>query len=96
MASVLVAPHLLSYDLVILAPAFLLLGNWTLEHAEVTTTPAMRVFLYLGYALPLFEPLAKIVHVQFSVLGFAALQGLLWLAVKEQACSRPSVLKAEA
>ena len=34
LATVLVSPHLTVYDLVILAPAFLLLGNWALAHRE--------------------------------------------------------------
>lgn len=95
-ASVLVAPHLMIYDLVILAPAFLLLGNWTLEHSEAAAAPAVRVLLYLGYALPLFEPVAKILHMQLSVGGFVALQWLIWLAAKEQARSWAPPLGTEA
>ena len=33
LASVLVDPHLTSYDLVVLAPAFLLIGDWILENS---------------------------------------------------------------
>lgn len=76
-ASVLVAPHLTVYDLVILAPAFLLLAN----HAVATTNPAWSamagLLLYLCYPLFLLGPLAKITHLQLSVV---ALAGLLWLA----------------
>ncbi|HEV2115149.1 MAG TPA: hypothetical protein VGR48_03925, partial [Terriglobales bacterium] len=82
-ATVLVAPHLMVYDLVILAPAFLLLGNWTLEHGQALAVPALRVFLYICYALPLLEPLAKFSHVQFSVVGLVALQGVIWQAIME-------------
>lgn len=82
-ASVLVAPHLMIYDLIILAPAFLFLGDWALERREAATVPGLRVFLYLAYALPLLEPLAKVSHVQFSVLAFAVLLGWTRLATME-------------
>jgi hypothetical protein len=72
------------YDLVILAPAFLLLGNWALEHSEAVAVPGLRVLLYLCFALPLLEPVAKFSHVQLSVVGFVALLGWVWLAIKGQ------------
>jgi hypothetical protein len=84
-ATVLAAPHLMAYDLVILAPAFLLLANWVLEHGQATITPPVRVLLYLCYALPLLEPVAKLVHLQFSVIGCAVLFVFLCLAIREQA-----------
>ncbi|HKW67966.1 MAG TPA: glycosyltransferase family 87 protein [Terriglobales bacterium] len=83
-ATVLAAPHLMAYDLVILTPAFLLLGDWALEHGEATAAP-MRVFLYVCYGLPLFEPVAKIAHLQFSVIGFAALFLFVCVAMRKQA-----------
>ena len=83
LASVLVAPHLMIYDLIILAPAFLLLGDWTLERTAAATVPGLRVFLYLAYAFPLLEPLAKVSHVQLSVLALAALLGWIRLATTE-------------
>jgi len=43
----------------------------------------LRVFLYLAYAFPLLEPLAKVSHVQFSVLAFAVLLGWTRLATME-------------
>jgi hypothetical protein len=90
LATVLVAPHLMIYDLVILAPAFLLLGEWVLQHPS--PSPALRVVLYLVYALPLLEPLTKLTHVQLSVLGFVALQALIWPATKQGARSQPAGL----
>lgn len=92
-ATVLVAPHLMAYDLVILAPAFLLLGSWVLEHAKATVAPPVRVLLYLCYALPLLEPMAKFAHVQFSVIGLAVLFVLVCLAITEEA-RIPSTLQA--
>lgn len=84
-ATVLAAPHLMAYDLVILAPAFLLLGSWVLQHEQATMAPPLRVFLYLCYGLPLLEPVAKFAHLQFSVIGFAVLFVFVCLAITEQA-----------
>jgi alpha-1,2-mannosyltransferase len=81
LATVLVAPHLMVYDLVILAPAFLLLGEWAMQHAQAD---ALRLFLYLAFALPLLAPLAKFTHVQLSVISLVALQALVWLAVQHE------------
>src|SRR5437868_162481 len=53
MATVLVAPHLTIYDLVILAPAFLLLADLALQERAPTSVP---ILLYLCYALPLIGP----------------------------------------
>jgi len=83
-ATVLAAPHLMAYDLVILAPAFLLLGSWVLQDGQATVTP-VRVLLYLCYGLPLLEPVAKFAHLQFSVIGFAVLFVFVCLAIREQA-----------
>ncbi len=84
-ATVLAAPHLMAYDLVILGPAFLLLGSWILQHEQATIAPPLRVFLYLCYGLPLLEPVAKYAHLQFSVIGFAVLFVFVCLAITEQA-----------
>jgi len=73
-ATVLVSPHLTVYDLVILAPAFLLLTDWA--QGEWSIAPWMGPLLYLCYVLPLAGPLARWTHVQFSVLAMAA---LLWV-----------------
>jgi hypothetical protein len=73
LATVLAAPHLTVYDLVILAPAMLLLGNWALGNPEHRWSPAMRVLFYLTYALPLLGAVTQVTHVQLSVVAFAAM-----------------------
>jgi alpha-1,2-mannosyltransferase len=72
LASVLVAPHLTVYDLVILAPAVLLSCDWTLSQVPSSSTRRFGTLLYLIYALPLIGPLARITHVQLSVIAMAA------------------------
>jgi hypothetical protein len=67
LATVLVAPHLTVYDLVVLAPAFLLLSNWIAIQPDDSTTPQLKLLLYLAYALPLLGPLARWTHLQLTV-----------------------------
>lgn len=77
LATVLVSPHLTVYDLVILAPAFLLLGDWATAHREHAFALRIRELLYLCYPLFLMGPVARITHLQLSVVAMA---GLLWIA----------------
>jgi alpha-1,2-mannosyltransferase len=73
LASVLVNPHIYIYDLLALAPIFLLLADWCMKHAQHRFTPALGVLLYLAFLLPLFGPLARWTHLQFSVIVFVGL-----------------------
>ena len=74
----LVSPHLTVYDLVILAPAFLLLGDWALAQREQLFAPRIQQLLYLCYPLFLMGPLARITHVQLSVVAMTALFWIAW------------------
>ena len=73
LAAVLVNPHLYIYDLLALAPMFVLMADWSLRQAK--QSPVLSVLLYLAFILPLFGPLSRWTHLQLSVLVFAA---LLW------------------
>jgi len=75
LAAVLVNPHLYIYDLLALAPAFLLLADWALNHAQRREAPVLGWLLYLAFLLPMLGPLSRWTHVQLSVPLFAA---LLW------------------
>jgi len=72
LASVLVAPHLTVYDLVILAPGILLLADWLVGQAPSSLTRGFATILYLIYALPLLGPCARWTHLQLSVVAMAA------------------------
>ncbi len=72
LSTVLLAPHLTVYDLVILAPAFLLLSDWIATQPD-NATPHLKLLLYLAFALPLLGPLARWTHLQLSVPVMAAL-----------------------
>jgi hypothetical protein len=78
LASVLLSPHLTIYDLVILAPAFLLLSNWIAASPNDQATPHLKIILYLTFTLPLIGPLARWTHLQLSVLVMATLLYVLW------------------
>jgi hypothetical protein len=82
LCTVLVAPHLWIYDLVILAPAFVLVGDWALQHCQGQTAGDIWLLLYACYLLPLLGPLAKFTRVQLSVIAFA---GTLFLLSKVNA-----------
>jgi len=80
LATVLVAPHLTVYDLVILAPAFLLLGDWAIQTPAHPLAPAAQVLLYISYPLFLLGPVSRFTHVQLSVLEMTA---LVWICRQE-------------
>jgi len=77
LATVLLAPHLTVYDLVILAPAFLLLSDWIVTQS-INVTARLKLLLYLAFALPLLGPFARWTHVQLSVPVMAAVLYGLW------------------
>jgi alpha-1,2-mannosyltransferase len=77
LATVLVAPHVTVYDLVILAPAILLLADWILGRSNDLSL-RLGTVLYLVYALPLLGPLTRWTHVQLSVIAMAAGVYLIW------------------
>jgi Glycosyltransferase family 87 len=91
LASVLVNPHLYIYDLLALAPALLLLGNWCLSNSDHASTSAVRVAAYLSFTLPLIGPLSRWTHLQMSVIAFAAL--LCFLGRIQRKVSMPSTQK---
>jgi hypothetical protein len=77
-ATVLVSPHLTVYDLVILAPAFILLGDWLVGQRSTSSARHLETFLYLAYMLPLLGPYARWTHVQLSVVAMVATVYLIW------------------
>ena len=90
LASVLVAPHLTVYDLVILAPAFLLLADWLIGEPSTPSTHRLGTLLYLVYMLPLLGPFAQWTHVQLSVIAMAATVWLIWSISREASSPLPA------
>jgi hypothetical protein len=83
-ASVLVAPHLLVYDVAVLAPVFLLLSDWIVaERPGSASSPlmkSMKVVLYLGYLAPLAGGISRWTHLQVSVVLMSLLVWMIWQA----------------
>jgi Glycosyltransferase family 87 len=69
LATVLVAPHLTVYDLVILAPAFLWIADWL----QSRVAPLVAWLLYLSYILFFAGPLSRWTHLQISVISLSML-----------------------
>ena len=80
LATVLIAPHLTVYDLVILVPAFLLLADWLVAQPGSSANCRLGTVLYLVYMLPLLGPLARWTHVQLSVAAMTASVYAIWRA----------------
>jgi len=78
LASVLIAPHLTVYDLVILAPAFILLADWLMDQQLTPSTRWLETLLYLVYMLPLLGPFTRWTHVQLSVIAMVGVVCLIW------------------
>jgi hypothetical protein len=88
-ASVLVAPHLLVYDVAILAPVFLLLPDWIIAQppgsASSLSISSMKVVLYLGYLAPLVGSITRWTHLQISVVLMSVLVWTIWRASRSVA-----------
>jgi alpha-1,2-mannosyltransferase len=93
LATVLVAPHLTVYDLVILAPVILLLADWLLATLPGPEARFIGSLLYFVYVLPLLGPLTRWTHVQLSVAGMAALVCLICRSSITKGAPDPPILE---
>jgi len=80
LATVLVSPHLIVYDMVILAPAFLLLADWLAARPQNAFSRRLGIILYFAYLSPLVGPLSQWVRVQLSVVLMTAAVFMIWHA----------------
>jgi alpha-1,2-mannosyltransferase len=78
LTTVLIAPHLTVYDLVILVPLLLLLADWAVGQEANSSRRWLGNLLFLIYLLPLFGPFAQWAHVQLSVIAMGATLCLTW------------------
>jgi len=76
LATVLVSPHLTVYDLVILAPAILLLTDWLI--CDLSAPQGAGTLIYMVCALPLLGPATRWIHIQLSVVAMVALLCVIW------------------
>jgi uncharacterized membrane protein YqjE len=94
LATVLVSPHLTVYDLVILAPAMLLLTDWLISHP--LAQQGIETLLYLVCVLPLLGPATRWIHIQLSVVAMGALLFFLWQLRESGDSTHQSRAKQEA
>jgi Glycosyltransferase family 87 len=93
LATVLVSPHLTVYDLVILAPAILLLTDWLISHRSAPQ--GAGTIVYLVWTLPLLGPYTRWTHVQLSVIAMGGLLCLIWRQRDSGDSARPSRAEQE-
>lgn len=70
--TILAAPHLLSYDLLLLTLPLLVMAEWSVRHVDHPLRPAVAVLLVLLYVSPFSSSLARLIAVQLSVLAMIA------------------------
>ena len=88
-ATVLVAPHLTVYDLVILAPAMLLLADWLIGQPQIASNRRLGTLLYGAYVLPLVGPFTIWTHVQLYVIAMTAIVYLIWRDSEQKSARLP-------
>ena len=84
LATVLASPHLYVYDLVILAPMFLFITDYTIADTASSLSKPIERTLYFAYSLPLAGVVAQVTHVQLSVIAMAVLAFLLFRDIAPQ------------
>ena len=72
-ATVLASPHLLTYDLLLLAVPLVVFAEWAVEHAGDPLRPAISFLLVLVYFAPFSANLARLAPIQLSAVVCAAL-----------------------
>jgi hypothetical protein len=88
LATVLLNPHMYGYDLVITAPAMLLLANRAVTEGKGGAASNLGPWLVAAYLAPLAAPLAAVTRVQGTVFVFAGLGWIVWsLARVDPPCS---------
>jgi alpha-1,2-mannosyltransferase len=80
LATVLISPHALPYDLILLAPIYFLLANWFADNSSGPPPRAILFALYALFVAPLLGVLPAPLRLQFSVTAMAFLLVRLWQA----------------
>ena len=67
LATALVSPHVFVYDLVIVAPALVILAAWSLDGDERRSSSLIRLLVIAAILTPILGPLAAVTRLQLSV-----------------------------
>jgi len=92
LATALVSPHLNVYDLVVVSPGLLMIGNWALESPDHPLSTMTQSLLYCAYALPLFGALTQFTHLQLSVVAMSGLSVIVAATALRQGDVRRQLL----
>jgi len=87
--TVLVSPHLLTYDLLLLSLMIVVLAAWTLQNPEHALQPFIKILLVAAYFAPFSSNLARLVGVQLSTIVMASLAVCVHLV-----CTKPHAFRA--
>jgi hypothetical protein len=88
LATALVSPHLNVYDLVVVSPGLLMIGDWALRCPDHPWSKLTQRLLYCAYALPLFGVLTQFTHVQLSVVAMSGLSVIVAATTLRQGHAR--------
>jgi hypothetical protein len=75
--TILISPHAFAYDLILLAPVYLLLANWLAEAPADPRTSIMAWSLCALFVAPLLAAVPAPIRLQFSVTAMATV--LVWI-----------------
>lgn len=95
LATVLIAPHLTVYDLVILAPALMVTADWLIAHPPHPRARVLGMLLYLIYTLPLLGSFTRWTHLQLSVIAMMSSVYLIWRVSRQILTPSPPRALAE-
>jgi alpha-1,2-mannosyltransferase len=71
--TVLASPHLVAYDLILLTVPLLVFADWCARNVDHPLQPRVALLLVLIYLAPFSGNLARVIHVQLSVVVMAIL-----------------------
>jgi hypothetical protein len=94
--TVLIAPHLYVYDLVLLAPVLVALVAWTETRTPGQARRRVRWLVWMAWLAPLAGPIAMATRVQPSTIVLGLLLGVVSLAVVSDSQTRVAVTTVEA
>ncbi|MGH9309805.1 MAG: hypothetical protein ACRD1U_10550, partial [Vicinamibacterales bacterium] len=80
--TVLVSPHLLAYDLILLTIPLLVFADWCVRCWPARGAAAIAALLVPLYFAPFSGNLARVVHVQLSVVVMCALAVVVYRALE--------------
>ena len=95
LATILVSPHVNSYDLVLLGPAVFLIASWLRESDEDPRPAALGWLLVALFIAPILVSLPAILRLQLSVTAMTAVLVVIWRIAERRHGRRPAALLHE-